>query len=380
MHYFFEYTLYLSILIATIYTTSTLLKITPTAHRYASLDGVRGLCAALVTVFHLYWRAGAQPDAWWSLDYITLKSVKSGIFLTGQLSVGIFFMLSGFLFFRKALAGSFDIKDFAVARLMRIYPPVIAVLLLIYCASFIMHPGAATPFGEWFIPSLPFIFDAPQSLINGVSLQIATSGVFWTLVWELRLYFAIPFLYLTLKKIRYKKAFVFFLIALVYGYKYFISPEEYLSYIMYFLAGFLVATARSNKRPSDFVCLLLLLAALFFTRHAYNTTTPFYIMVVFYTIKCGCSFFGLLTSLPITLLGTCSFSLYLVHGITQTVAKHYLFNAGGYIWQICSLIAAGVIAPLMYKYVESQSIAYGYKILKRNKAKDEQTLINEKSI
>ena len=58
------------------------------------------------------------------------------------------------------------------------------------------------------------------------------------------------------------------------------------------------------------------------------------------------------------MLGTSSFTLYLVQGITQTVSKQYLYSAGNYVWQICAIIAAGIIAPVMYKYVESRSIIH----------------------
>lgn len=362
MQYFFEYSLYLSILVVTIFATSKLLGITPEKHKFASLDGLRGICAGLVTIFHLYWRAGGEADTYWSLDYITLSNVKRAIYMSGELSVGIFFMLSAFLFFRKALSDSFDIKGFTLSRIMRIYPPVIAVLFIIYLVTFLINPGTHTPVWDWFMPSLPFFFDAPGVMINGFSLQIATSGVFWTLVWELRLYLVIPLLYLIMKTIKYKKSFIISLMACVLFYKYQIKEEQYLSYIMYFLAGFLVAAIQSNKRPSDLICLILLFTAIYFTRHAYNTTTPLYMFIVFYTIKCGCDYFGLLTSLPVTLLGTCSFSLYLVHGITQTVAKHFLYNSGHYVWQISAIIAAGIIAPLMYKLVESRCIIRHLKV------------------
>ena len=106
MKYIFEYGLYLSILIATIYVTSKLLGITPAKHKYASLDGLRGICAAMVAVFHLYWRAGGESDIYWSLEYITLSNVKRAIYLTGELSVGVFFMLSAFLFFKKFIPQS----------------------------------------------------------------------------------------------------------------------------------------------------------------------------------------------------------------------------------------------------------------------------------
>lgn len=361
MKYLLEYGLYLGLLIATVWLSSKILGIASAKHKYAALDGLRGICAALVTVFHLYWRAGGESDVYWSLDYITISDIKKYIYLTGELSVGIFFMLSAFLFFKKALASDFDVNDFAISRFMRIYPPVVAILFIIYFATLLMHPYEHTPVWEWFLPSLPFLFNAPGANINGFSLQIATSGVFWTLVWELRLYFAIPLLYLIMKKIKYKEAFIISLMLMVLCYKYLVTSEQYLSFIMYFLSGFLAATIKYDKKSSDVICLVLLFAALFFTKHAYNTTTPLYMFIVFFTIKCGCDYFGLLTSLPIKMLGTCSFSLYLVHGITQTVSKHYLYNSGSYVWQICAVTLTGILAPLLYKFVESQSINYRSK-------------------
>lgn len=358
MKFLLEYGFYLGLLITTVFITSKLLGITPQKHKYAALDGLRGICAALVAVFHLYWRAGGESDVYWSLDYITLSNVKRAVYLTGELSVGIFFILSAFLFFKKALAESFDVKGFAISRFMRIYPPVIATLLIIYATTIAMNVGAHTPFQEWFIPSLPFVFNVPAANINGISLQIATSGVFWTLVWELRLYFIIPLMYLIMKKIKYKKSFIISLMMLVLIYKNIFGAEQYLSYIMYFLVGFLVATIKTHKRPSDLICVVLLFLAIYFTKHAYNTTTPLYMFAVFYVIKCGCDYFGLLTSLPISMLGTCSFSLYLIHGITQTISKHYLYNSGELVWQTCAVITAGIVAPVMYKYVETRSMVH----------------------
>lgn len=361
MIYIIEYGLYLFLLVATIHLTSKLIGITPSNHKFSSLDGLRGVCAALVTVFHLYWRAGGQADTYWSLDYITTSEVKRAIHLTGELSVGVFFMLSGFLFFRKALSEKFNLKDFITSRFLRIYPPVIATLILLYFSTLIMNEKNHTPIWEWFLPSLPFIFHPPGANINGFSLQILTSGVFWTLVWELRLYFAIPFLYIIMKKIKHKSLFVVLLMVIILLYKETVSMTQELSFIMYFLAGFLVATINKETQYSNWTCIILLLLALFFTRHAYNTTTPLYIMIVFYTIKCGCDYFGSLNSTPIKMLGTCSFSLYLVHGICQTFTKHYLYQYDYYLWQICSIIVAGIIAPIMYKYVERLSSQYRQK-------------------
>lgn len=354
----YEYLLYFSILICTVMVMSYILGIRPGTHKYSALDGLRGVCAALVAIFHLYWRAGGVQNNYWSLDYIINSEAKKFIYLTGELSVGIFFMLSGFLFFRKALAESFDFKGFAVSRFMRIYPPIVVTLVLIYLSTFIMYPESASYSFDWFKSSLPFIFEPPTALINGLSLQIATSGVFWTLVWELRLYFAIPLLYLLMKKVKYKSFFIIFLMCCILTYKSFISKEQYLSFLMYFLVGFLIATIKTEKRVPDLLAILILALVLFFTKHAYNTTTPLYMFFIFYTIKCGCDYFGLLTSKPFMLLGTCSYSIYLIHGITQTVAKNHLYSSGSYLWQIIAIIATGILSPVMYKFVENISMNY----------------------
>lgn len=81
MKYLLEYGLYLGLLIATVWLTSKILGITPAKHKYAALDGLRGICAALVAVFHLYWRAGGESDVYWSLDYITISHIKNPFIL-----------------------------------------------------------------------------------------------------------------------------------------------------------------------------------------------------------------------------------------------------------------------------------------------------------
>ncbi|MEB4676102.1 acyltransferase [Enterobacteriaceae bacterium G50] len=362
MEFILEYLCYFFILVTIIYYTSRKIGISQHHYKYQELDGLRGICAAFVCIFHLYWRAGGAADNYWSINYINSSIVKHAIYLTGELPVGLFFMLSGFLFFKKALDDKFNLKEFIVSRFLRIYPPVIITLLLIYILTIPLSDSPQLSNWSWFLSSLPFIFTPPGSTINGTSLQIATSGVFWTLVWELRLYFAIPFMYLIMKRIKHKAIFIIIMMVIVLFYSKLIIKKQELSYIMYFLCGFLLATIKYSRKPSDMVCIILLLLAVYFTKHAYNTTTPLYMMVVFYIIKNGFNLFGLLTCLPIRYLGTCSFSLYLIHGICQTVSKHFLYDGNEYIWKVISLITAGVLAPLMYKLVESRSIYLSSKL------------------
>ena len=51
-----------------------------------------------------------------------------------------------------------------------------------------------------------------------------------------------------------------------------------------------------------------------------------------------------------------SFSIYLIHGIPQAVSKYYLYDEGYLIWKLVSVATLGVIAPIMYKYIEKPTM------------------------
>ncbi|SUI03853.1 Acyltransferase family [Salmonella enterica subsp. indica] len=137
---------------------------------------------------------------------------------------------------------------------------------------------------------------------------------------------------------------------------YFVSKDIELSYTMYFLAGFMVATINKEVKLHDSLSSIVLFVAVMLIGNAYNVITPLLMMIVFYTLKCGCTYFGILTCKPIKLLGACSFSIYLIHGIPQAVSKHYFYDDGYMIWKLISIIAIGVIAPVMYKYIEKPTM------------------------
>ncbi|GKI97826.1 TPA: acyltransferase family protein [Klebsiella pneumoniae] len=67
-------------------------------YKYKTLDGLRGICAALVVFHHIFWRSGDKTDSYWSLEHLG-KIEKNLVLLIGQLPVSLFFILSGFLFF-----------------------------------------------------------------------------------------------------------------------------------------------------------------------------------------------------------------------------------------------------------------------------------------
>ncbi|EJV1484575.1 TPA: acyltransferase [Enterobacter hormaechei] len=355
MHYIKEYAIYFTVLLLTVSIVSKILKIEPDTHKYSSFDGARGICASLVAIFHIFWRDGGPSTEYWSLDYISSSRVVHYILLTGELSVGMFFILSAFLFFKKAMAKTFDYERFYVSRILRIYPPVAFSILMVYAASYAISVNHSYQIND-LIQSLPSLFNYPMTRINDIPLAIMNSGVLWTMVWELRLYVAIPIIFIILKRFPYPKAFVLLSMAYIVYQWYFVSKDIELSYTMYFLAGFMVATVNKEVKLHDALSSIVLFVSVILIGNAYDVITPLLMMIVFYTLKCGCTYFGILTCKPIRVLGACSFSIYLIHGIPQAVSKHYFYDDGNMIWKLISIIAIGVIAPVMYKYIEKPTM------------------------
>ena len=79
----------------------------PKSHRFLFLDALRGLAALFVVAFHF-------P-----------KGMTSSFAVNGTLAVDFFFCLSGFVIafsYENRLAETLSLKDFAVARWIRLYP------------------------------------------------------------------------------------------------------------------------------------------------------------------------------------------------------------------------------------------------------------------
>lgn len=82
--YGIQYVAYNALLVGTITLMSRWLNIEPVQHHYQSLDGT--------TTVHLF-------------------------YLTAAITVGLFFMLSGFLFFKKILSDNLNIPRFFIGRI-----------------------------------------------------------------------------------------------------------------------------------------------------------------------------------------------------------------------------------------------------------------------
>lgn len=88
-----DITVYSLLFILMIYMNSFLCKkigVETNTYKYKTLDGLRGICAALVVFHHIFWRSGDKTDSYWSLEHLG-KIEKNLVLLIGQLPVSLFF-------------------------------------------------------------------------------------------------------------------------------------------------------------------------------------------------------------------------------------------------------------------------------------------------
>lgn len=87
------------------------------SNRFVLLDGMRGVAAFSVAIFHLYF-------------------YQFRIFNAVPILVDFFFVLSGFVLARSLMDTEFDFRRFLKSRIMRLYPAIFVAFLIILLTRF----------------------------------------------------------------------------------------------------------------------------------------------------------------------------------------------------------------------------------------------------
>ncbi len=210
--------------------------------RARALDGLRGIAAVAVVIYHailhndlsLIQRVLLQPiqtAASWR-DGLTKLALS---LFDGEAAVYLFFVLSGCVL-RLSLARQGDVAaprlglSFALARAIRLYPPVIATMLLIYALGWAGAPGVRV-FAPWELLANATLWATPM---HGPSytIQLELMAVpFILIAWLARRRFGIVGLVLCL---------VWGMMALETGWMVGFLPNMH-AFLVAFMAGMLVA-------------------------------------------------------------------------------------------------------------------------------------------
>ncbi|MGW9111608.1 acyltransferase family protein [Microbacterium sp. NPDC055683] len=339
--------------------------------RLHALDGVRGAAALVVVLYHA--SLIAQPfadDGTARLIWETATETPLKLGFAGTEAVQVFFVLSGLVITLPALRDGFSWPGYAVSRLVRLYLPVWAAILLAVLLVVVLPRDEAAVTADAWIVNANIVFPDWELALREATLTPAsydTVNTLWSLRWELLFSILLPaYVAIALLVRRWaRSAAALCVLAMVLGRVLDEAPFDLdaLVYLPTFFLGCLIAVrlddirewAGARRRPvfwaaATAVSALVLIAA-WWTRPFVPRSTPL-----------GDALWGLagagaaglilvaigsplaaraLSSPPLRWLGEISFSLYLVHApLLATLA----FAWGDAHWM--AVAAVGVPASL----------------------------------
>lgn len=345
--------------------------------RQYALDGLRGYLAFGVFVHHLV---------------IYYPYLENGLFVLpdsnfysqlGRVSVALFFMVTGYLFWGRVLdtAGHIDWGRFVLNRLFRIYPLYLAALACVLLIVF-GHAGwrmqvSAMALMEQLAAWLVFARPA----INGFALTgNLIANVSWTLSYELFFYLTLPcFVLLTVKRRGWLRPIAAAL--LIYALYKVMGASAVLkhSVLLTFLGG--VAAAHwtryeplrrwSDGRFAAAIAVLLLMCVMFGWGTPF-APIPFLLLTGFFCIVAsGNNVFGALSVPAVRWMGEISYSTYLLHGLLLWAGLVWLPGQLGidprnpFYWFVFCAVASIVVIVLSsaaYLYIERPGIRTGHRL------------------
>ena len=330
--------------------------------RFESIDGLRGFLAIGVFFTHVIATYGYYAHGRW---YSTFSPVHA---VMGSVGVSLFFMITGFLFWRRVLGakGGLDARALYVSRIRRLVPmyavSVALVLLVVAVMSGFQLREPLVAFLKELRGWMSFGFMNSGDL-NGVKDAHIVNAVYWTLAYEWSFYLALPLLALFARGwtvVALAAATLFFGIQ---------SPIT-----INFLCGALAALAaergllnghlaRPWLAPVPIAAIAMVLLAF---DEAYHPAAIGLLFAAFLFVVDGNTLFGLLRTRAAQLFGTVSYSFYLVHCIVLFVAFRIVNGivpvaqlTGAQHWTVAALAALGatMLSAFTYRRVEYPFIA-----------------------
>ncbi|MBD9371647.1 acyltransferase [Rhizobium sp. ARZ01] len=314
-----------------------------------SLDGLRGLAAAIVLVSHI---PLIFPE-FGPLPYLDI----------GTEAVGIFFALSGFLMaylYGGRPVTRESVLDFLVSRFARIYPVYLAAVCLVGLLSAAVQLGYPQPIAS----VMDFILHV---------VLLGKSGVFWSVPPEIQFYGAFPVIWLFLSDPRRYQAIGFGLLGVVAVVSLLDFPGPGIllhAKLPYFLFGVVAGRLHQNlsDRPPSAaigVMAVVLLVVFFSYKHVTPTTgEPFWGLPTAFASALIVALIArehpvtarILSSGPLRFLGVTSFSLYLFHVpvmfLTRQTFSAFLPMP---VLAVLTLVTALLAAWVSYNVIEAPS-------------------------
>jgi peptidoglycan/LPS O-acetylase OafA/YrhL len=301
----------------------------------ATIVYLRGLAAFGVVLYHV------REDLWVGWNALRGSSSASAFdkavawlsIPTPFLGSGVilFFLLSGFCISLPYVgnnARKLNLEEYAIRRFFRIYPPYLIAIIVTLIIEFILLKLYALPVAPY-TSYLANVFMV-QNYTTGA---LTSNGALWTLPVELELYIAFPVVFYLLKNWGNKILIIITGIVSLIALSLFISGQFWLGsdFAMYWVvwcAGVLLAKAYANgtlSKPSGWLLITAVAAiGIAVVLQVRGVPSPylellfgyFYLMLLWLGITTEYRWnkhipAGVVKAMNV--LGTCSFSLYLIH-------------------------------------------------------------------
>ncbi len=342
--------------------------ITPRSNsRYESLDGLRGFLAVGVIVHHGMSTYTRVTTGLWTVG----NSAAYGLF--GTAAVAMFFMITGFLFWGKMLKDGehFDVRNHIRGRITRLAPMYLFVATLALIITVISLWPLQTSMSKlsWLFCSIYGLGIPKWSRIHGFDPGTIVAGVTWTLRYEWVFYGILPLLVVA-RKTRW-------IVLMAVGYlAYFAFTtrgwiHKPLGPSVNLLGGMIAAQIQHTGALSKFnwrsrwvsLAGLAVLAAMPLAMNNLPILVFPMTVAVFITVVKGNSYFGVLTASGPKVVGTISYSVYLLHGMVLYLAHPMLHNvamthsAPMYWFALTGLgVLIVLISAVTYRWIEEPFI------------------------
>lgn len=317
--------------------------------RLGSLDGLRGLAALAVVMYHYTYR-------YHELYGHQLESSMLSLFKYGHLGVQLFFIISGFVIY-LSIQHTDTLKRFFVNRFSRLYPAYwLSIILTFIIVTIFGLPGREVNFEEMLVN---------LTMLNGFVGIRSVDGVYWTLRVELTFYIGIAILYFLVPKNYIYRTLILILlltISIKLTQQYLFVDNKALNILIYLFSidylhffgagiGFYLVYSRKCSMSGYVLIAISLLHILIFQSQEEKFITLSLYLIFFMTITQRLTF---LNSALFKFLGVISYPMYLLHQNIGYVIINYTYDAGlnGYFGIISSLIFCSWISYVVYIHIE----------------------------
>jgi peptidoglycan/LPS O-acetylase OafA/YrhL len=359
----------------------------PATHRFVFIDGLRGIAAMIVMIFHFFVASEFQASLNLLLPLLFVQVLKYG-----YLGVEIFFVLSGFVMAhsqRNARINPPYLGNFALRRSLRLDPAY--WLSLILALAFSLARVHLLGDSHAFIPSWR------QMLANVFYLQLflgsrAVNDVAWTLCYEVQFYLVISLLNSLSQYCSRKfpnliarwlpvaarsqndcwRLLVFAPLALasLFPVRLHLNlPGLFIEYWYMFFLGVLVQWVYDRKvHPAWFVGYATLVALCLIGGGGPPRIAALVTAASIFAVAKLRRLDSLLAWRPLQFLGRISYSLYLLHSVLITPILLVGFrltggSAGSILaWTLFAIAASIGGATLMYYFVEKPGVDLGRRL------------------